>query len=98
MIPTMRVTEKGQVTIPKDLRDALGIGPGSEVDFERKGNTLVVRKKPTVTGRGRRMDQWADGEDRGENVQREQDLEHGPTLSSQGWKPEGGRGGSARTQ
>jgi AbrB family looped-hinge helix DNA binding protein len=40
----MRVTEKGQVTIPKDLRDELGIGPGSEVDFERSGETIVIRK------------------------------------------------------
>ena len=31
----MRVTEKGQVTIPKELRDALGIGAGTEVAFER---------------------------------------------------------------
>ena len=30
----MRVTEKGQVTIPKALRDALGIGAGTEVEFE----------------------------------------------------------------
>ena len=29
----MRVTEKGQVTIPKDIRDRLAIEPGSEVDF-----------------------------------------------------------------
>lgn len=29
----MRVTEKGQVTIPKEIRDRLKIGPGSEVDF-----------------------------------------------------------------
>ncbi|MEQ1952760.1 AbrB/MazE/SpoVT family DNA-binding domain-containing protein [Mesorhizobium sp. CN2-181] len=29
----MRVTEKGQVTIPKEIRDLLGIGPGSEVEF-----------------------------------------------------------------
>ena len=29
----MRVTEKGQVTIPKDIRDRLAIRPGSEVDF-----------------------------------------------------------------
>lgn len=40
----MRVTEKGQVTIPKELRDALGIGAGSEVEFTREGSTLVVRK------------------------------------------------------
>ncbi|MDX8493720.1 AbrB/MazE/SpoVT family DNA-binding domain-containing protein [Mesorhizobium sp. VK22B] len=29
----MRVTTKGQVTIPKQIRDHLGIGPGSEVEF-----------------------------------------------------------------
>ena len=40
----MRVTEKGQVTIPKDLRDALGIGAGTEVEFERDAETIVVRK------------------------------------------------------
>jgi len=30
----MRVTSKGQVTIPKDVRRRLGIEPGSEVQFE----------------------------------------------------------------
>jgi AbrB family looped-hinge helix DNA binding protein len=29
------VTSKGQVTIPRRVRDLLGIGPGSKVDFER---------------------------------------------------------------
>lgn len=29
----MRVTRKGQVTIPKHIRDKLGIAPGSEVEF-----------------------------------------------------------------
>ena len=40
----MRVTEKGQVTIPKEIRDRLKIGPGSEVDFvaDEKGARLVV--------------------------------------------------------
>jgi len=39
----MRVTEKGQVTIPKEIRDRLNIGPGSEVDFvaDEKGVMLV---------------------------------------------------------
>ena len=41
----MRVTEKGQVTIPKELRDALGIGAGTEVEFEveRSDDTIVER-------------------------------------------------------
>lgn len=30
----MRVTQKGQVTIPLEVRRALGIQPGSDVEFE----------------------------------------------------------------
>jgi AbrB family looped-hinge helix DNA binding protein len=32
----MRVTTKGQVTIPKEIREHLGIVPGSEVEFVRE--------------------------------------------------------------
>ena len=40
----MRVTQKGQVTIPLDVRRALGIHAGSEVEFEldEQGARLVV--------------------------------------------------------
>lgn len=40
----MRVTQKGQVTIPLPVRRALGIGPGSEVSFEldERGARLMV--------------------------------------------------------
>jgi len=31
---TVTVTRKGQVTIPKPVRDRLGINPGSKVEFE----------------------------------------------------------------
>ncbi|HEY7243387.1 MAG TPA: AbrB/MazE/SpoVT family DNA-binding domain-containing protein [Xanthobacteraceae bacterium] len=31
---SVKVTRKGQVTIPMLVRDRLGIGPGSKVDFE----------------------------------------------------------------
>jgi antitoxin PrlF len=51
----MRVTEKGQVTIPKELRDALGIGAGTEVEFERRKDAIVVRKAKAPTGRGTRL-------------------------------------------
>ena len=33
-IMTVTVTSKGQVTVPKQVRDRLGIKPGSKVDFE----------------------------------------------------------------
>ena len=38
------VSEKGQVTIPKPLRDSLGIGPGTELDFEEEHGKLVARR------------------------------------------------------
>ncbi|MEO7243409.1 MAG: AbrB/MazE/SpoVT family DNA-binding domain-containing protein [Variovorax sp.] len=38
------VTDKGQVTLPKPIRDRLGIQPGAKIDFElRPDNTLVGR-------------------------------------------------------
>jgi antitoxin PrlF len=36
------VTAKGQVTIPKPVRDLLGIVPGSKVDFRRAADGSVV--------------------------------------------------------
>jgi len=39
----MRVGPKGQVVIPKVLRDALKIGPGSEVTFAIEGENVVLR-------------------------------------------------------
>jgi antitoxin PrlF len=39
---TATVTAKGQVTIPKSVRDLLGIAPGSKVDFRRAADGSVV--------------------------------------------------------
>jgi antitoxin PrlF len=39
------VSEKGQVTIPKRLRDSMGIRPGEILDFEVEYGNLVIRKK-----------------------------------------------------
>ncbi len=46
----MKVTSKGQVTIPQDLREKTGIVPGSEVEVVSEGNRLYIRK---IHGRGR---------------------------------------------
>lgn len=40
----MRVTAKGQVTIPLAIRDRLGFVPGSEVEFEVRGGKAVLTK------------------------------------------------------
>ena len=41
------VAERGQVTIPKPLRDKLGIRPGTALEFSAKDGTLLVRKAET---------------------------------------------------
>lgn len=50
----MRVTSKGQVTIPIEIRQQLDIGPESEVEFTVVGNVVHLRK--------------ASGNDRGKRV------------------------------
>ncbi|MCW5636239.1 MAG: AbrB/MazE/SpoVT family DNA-binding domain-containing protein [Rubrivivax sp.] len=44
----MLVTEKGQVTIPKHIRVAAGVAPGSEVAFSLEGSRIVIT--PVATG------------------------------------------------
>jgi AbrB family looped-hinge helix DNA binding protein len=51
----MRVTEKGQVTIPKALRDEVGIGAGTEVEFARAEDAILVRKVSGPSSRGRQL-------------------------------------------
>jgi len=48
----MKVTSKGQVTIPKRLRDEYGLLPGTEVEFVVKGGKVCVRKAPGAPTRG----------------------------------------------
>ena len=38
------VAERGQVTIPKALRDKLGIRPGTTLEFSARDGSLVARK------------------------------------------------------
>ena len=38
----MLVTEKGQVTIPKHIRAAAGVVPGSEVSFSLEGSKIII--------------------------------------------------------
>src|SRR5450759_5273019 len=41
-----RVTSKGQVTVPKAVRDALGIMQGDQVVFRVEGNRAVLARTP----------------------------------------------------
>ena len=50
----MLVTEKGQVTIPKHIRTAAGVAPGSEVSFSLEGSRIVVTPVATRVTNDRR--------------------------------------------
>ena len=53
----MRITSKGQVTIPAEIRERAGLLPDTEVDFEFDGEAVrIVRARATKKdGRGRRV-------------------------------------------
>jgi AbrB family looped-hinge helix DNA binding protein len=40
----MRITSKGQITIPQNIRERLGMLPYTEVSFTIEGDAVVVRK------------------------------------------------------
>ena len=45
----MRVTTKGQVTIPQEIREKLGITPQSDIDFvEEEGRVYLVKNKDKI--------------------------------------------------
>jgi AbrB family looped-hinge helix DNA binding protein len=54
----MRVTSKGQVTIPQAVREKLGILPNTEVEFTVRGDSATLRKVPPRKG----------GRDRGREI------------------------------
>ena len=48
----MRLTTKGQVTIPQEIRDRLGLLPHTEVEFEIDGDAVRIRPARRSTSRG----------------------------------------------
>jgi len=50
----MKITTKGQVTIPVEIREKLGLLPNSEVEFEIVGQAVQIRKARRAEGAGRR--------------------------------------------
>ena len=49
----MRITSKGQVTIPIEIRHRFGLLPDTEVEFEVAGNAVRLRKARRGGRRGR---------------------------------------------
>jgi AbrB family looped-hinge helix DNA binding protein len=50
-----RVGTKGQVVIPKDLRDRVGLHPGTAVDFALEGDRIVLLPVPSPPRLGGRF-------------------------------------------
>lgn len=49
-----KVTSKGQITLPKKIRERLGVHPGEEVGFEEKDELLIISKVVTKSP----FDKW----------------------------------------
>ncbi len=47
----MRITTKGQVTIPQEIREKSGLLPHTEVEFELDGHAVRIVKKGSARGR-----------------------------------------------
>ncbi|GMT43764.1 MAG: hypothetical protein IEMM0003_0583 [bacterium] len=44
----LRISKKGQISIPKRVREKLGIVPGDMVAFEQVDEGFILKKKKTV--------------------------------------------------
>ena len=48
----MRITSKGQVTIPIDIREKIGLLPDAEVEFKIAGKAVLLKKAKSPSKRG----------------------------------------------
>ncbi len=51
----MHITSKGQVTIPIEIRNKLGLLPDTEVEFSIENDAVVLRKTGKTSVRGKRL-------------------------------------------
>ncbi len=51
----MRLTTKGQVTIPQGIREQLGLLPWTEVEFDVVDDSVRIRKRTAARSRGARI-------------------------------------------
>lgn len=42
----MKIGERGQVTIPKEIRERFGLRPDTDVEFQIVGSSIVMKKAP----------------------------------------------------
>jgi antitoxin PrlF len=68
MLLTSRISPKGQVTIPKKIRDTLGAEPGDLVVYEVRGNVVTLKRVGPFdaayhSALSQTLDEWASAED-----------------------------------
>ncbi len=79
----MRITSKGQVTIPKKLRREEGLLPGAEVEFVRKDGLIVLRPRVDTKPSKRQaeirahLERWHGSIDPGWTTEKVMDLTRG---------------------
>ncbi len=58
----MKITSKGQVTIPRDIRIKMGFLPHTEVEFIVRDNTVqLVKKENSASSRGKALTEMMRG-------------------------------------
>ena len=51
----MKITDKGQVTIPVRIRKKMGLLPNTDVEFVVSGQHVLLTKTAKATRRGKRL-------------------------------------------
>ena len=51
----MKVTVKGQVTIPRHIRDKLGITPNTDVNFQEEGRRGIFNKEKSYSSKEKQI-------------------------------------------
>ena len=51
----MRITTKGQVTIPMEIREKMGFLPDTEVEFVMEGNSVLLKRIERQSRRSRSL-------------------------------------------
>lgn len=49
----MKIGERGQVTIPKTIREQFGLGPETDVEFQIVNGSIVLKKSPRKLNLGK---------------------------------------------
>lgn len=51
----MRVTTKGQITIPQEIREKMGFFPDTEVEFQVSGQKVLLKNAASPSKRGKNL-------------------------------------------